>query len=47
VVVLHADGEHLTALDLVVDPEQRAVAERQLFRMEAVWSDRVRKGAHP
>jgi RNA polymerase sigma factor (sigma-70 family) len=33
VLVLHTDGESLTALDLVVNPEKLAFAERQLSRM--------------
>jgi RNA polymerase sigma-70 factor (TIGR02957 family) len=33
VLVLHADGEHLTALDWVVNPEKLAFAERQLSRI--------------
>ena len=33
VLVLHTDGEVLTALDLVVNPEKLAFAERQLSRM--------------
>jgi RNA polymerase sigma-70 factor (TIGR02957 family) len=33
VLVLHTDGEHLTALDWVVNPEKLAFAERQLSRI--------------
>jgi RNA polymerase sigma-70 factor (TIGR02957 family) len=33
VLVLHTDGEYLTALDLVVNPEKLAFAERQLSRI--------------
>jgi RNA polymerase sigma-70 factor (TIGR02957 family) len=33
VLVLHADGEHLTALDWVVNPEKLTFAERQLSRI--------------
>jgi RNA polymerase sigma-70 factor (TIGR02957 family) len=33
VLVLHTDGERLTALDLVVNPEKLAYAERQLSRI--------------
>jgi RNA polymerase sigma-70 factor (TIGR02957 family) len=33
VLVLHADGEHVTALDWVVNPEKLAFAERQLSRI--------------
>jgi RNA polymerase sigma-70 factor (TIGR02957 family) len=33
VLVLHADGEHVTALDWVVNPEKLTFAERQLSRI--------------
>ena len=33
VLVLHTDGEHLTALDWVVNPDKLAFAERQLSRI--------------
>ena len=48
VLVLHTDGEHLTALDWVVNPEKLAFAERQLSRIEGpARSEWVRKGEPP
>jgi RNA polymerase sigma-70 factor (TIGR02957 family) len=36
VLVLHADGDHLTGLDLVVNPEKLTFAEGQLSRIQAL-----------
>ena len=48
VLVPDTDGERLTALDLIVNPEKLAFAVRQLSRMGgAAWSTRVTKGEPP
>jgi hypothetical protein len=47
VLVVHTDGERLTALDLVVNPEKLAFAERSCHRSRACLVSWVRKGEHP